>query len=1208
MTKKNTFLSLLILGSLSATASNDIVFEDFESGTYDKWKVEGNAFGDKPLNVKDIPNYQGKMDSKGKFLINSHSLSQGDMKRRDKATGSLTSTEFTVSKKWISMLINGGSDHETTCVKLIVDGKTVATLGGAKSNKMVLNSINTSKYIGEKARIQIVDNHSGGWGNIGVDHIVFTDVKPKAHNNRDAQSSKKTKKSRPEKETGSNRSDVLSPEEQLKSFILPEGFVIELVASEKDGIINPIDLTFDDAGRLWTQTASMYPLDPAAGISFSQILKLMDDPSAQKKYPNFTRIRDLYEGRQKGEDKILIIEDPTKKAPKTTVFADGLAIPQSVLPYKDGAFVAHGSRMIFVSDSDGDGKADKRETILDGFGFTDTHTMSHLLVRAPGGWVNFSHGALNKGLVTVVKSGVQERVDFCKNVRFSLDGEKIELISTGRDNIWGYQLRHNGQWYGTQANDKGDSVMPMEPGTGFKGIGGTKLRSYQPMMPSPHPFRVGGTGISGLAFADDTSGSFPLDEWKDVAFLANPITNSINCVRITRHADGGIEAKHLSDLLKSKDDWFRPVNIEFGPDGCLYIADWYNKIISHNEVSRDHPDRDKKHGRIWRIRHKSQESREVPNFYKMPTEQLVSHLKSPSLWAKRAAWHQVADRQAKELIPQLTMVAGDNKLDVISRIHALWSLESLKHYDNKLMSALVSSDDYDLRREAVRALANMPVAKQDMAKHLKPLLSEKNVMVRSQALRTIDNYAKANDELIDILVGFCLPDISGPIKIGSNYERKFERYLARKALEKFPNELNAYLKTEKAKKQDLSHITWASQALPKEHREQVFFTEWNKSKNKKIDETRLLIIASMLNNPKIYAAVKNSFNDPSLIPLVLKHQASIQSRQLSELIQPAVKQLLNSTNAAMGLTAAVKLQVTGLDKELLNVVKTSSSDNDVIKAIQALSVDGKAHARVFEELVKSNKAFKVRQEAFVALLKSNTTNANDLFQTHLASSSSTERKQALENFSSFTAGSRLLLTAIDSNKLKDDEFDISMAERILGFNKINKTAKALYASRKKVEAEEKKVFKHKLEKFMAIAAKKEGNPAMGKPLFNALCLSCHSVGSEGAGFAPPLDGSAHREDEALLTSILDPDAAVESNYYLYRLIKKDGSTLEGYREKADERGTTMRFMGGASLFVPASDIKSGTFVGSRSVMPGGLIDGLGEEQVSDMLAYIRSLK
>src|SRR5690606_3821129 len=151
------------------------------------------------------------------------------------------------------------------------------------------------------------------------------------------------------------------------------------------------------------------------------------------------------------------------------------------------------------------------------------------------------------------------------------------------------------------------------------------------------------TGISGTAFADDSSGSFP-EEWKNVAFLANPITSSINAVKIVRHSDGRVSMEHLPDLLTSEDDWFRPVNMEFGPDGCLYIADWYNKIISHNELPTTHPDRDKNHGRIWRIRHISQKPRNIPNFYEMNTELLVEFLASPSLWAKRAAWHQITDR------------------------------------------------------------------------------------------------------------------------------------------------------------------------------------------------------------------------------------------------------------------------------------------------------------------------------------------------------------------------------------------------------------------------------------------------------------------------------------------------------------------------------------------------------------------------------------
>ena len=579
---------------------------------------------------------------------------------------------------------------------------------------------------------------------------------------------------------------INSPEEELAGFSVPEGFVVELVASERDGIVNPIDLTFDDAGRLWTQTAKMYPLDPVADIQWNELLKLMDDPEAQRNHPSFKRILDLYQGKTKGTDQVLVLSGLYGSSPvKTEVWADGLTIPMSILPYKDGAYVAQGSELFFLRDSDNDGKADQRIPLLTGFGFTDTHTMAHVLMRAPGNWINFSHGALNKGEVSSLTSDVKMRMDYSKIARFSMDAKKLELVNAGLNNIWGYQLRNNGQWYGCEANDLGYSVVPMEPGTGFPGIGNERLRTYQPWMPELYKFRVGGTGISGLAFADDLSGSFPA-EWKNVAFLANPITSTVNAVQVTRNADGTVSAKHLPDLLTSKDKWFRPVNMEFGPDGCLYIADWYNKIISHNEIPTTHPDRDKSHGRIWRIRHKSQQPRDVPDYYNVKTEYLVKGLQSPSLWEKRAAWHQITDRpftETQKLAQPLVQLAADAGQDEITRIHALWSLEGIKHYDAALLQALLKSPADDLRREAVRSLSSFSPGTAAVAAYLKDAVEDKNPMVRAQVLRTLDELGTADEATIDILVHASKPALEGNA-MGGAYERSFERFLARKALEK----------------------------------------------------------------------------------------------------------------------------------------------------------------------------------------------------------------------------------------------------------------------------------------------------------------------------------------------------------------------------------------------------------------------------------------
>ena len=1020
-----------------------------------------------------------------------------------------------------------------------------------------------------------------------------------------------------QKKTQSKRTGALSPEEQLKKFKLKEGFIIELVASEKDGVINPIDLTFDDAGRLWTQTARMYPLDPMGELKWKELLKAMESEDANKKNPAFQRIADLYKLKQRGEDKILVIDNsfsPNVKK-KVTVWAEGLSIPQSILPYKNGAFVAHGSEMLYLSDTNGDGKSDKHETVLTGFGFVDTHTMSHALVRAPGGWVNFSHGALNKGLVTAVKSGRQQRVDYCKIARFSLDGTKIELVGTGRDNIWGFQLRANGQWYGTMANDGGLSVIPMESQTGVAGIGGEKLRPYQPMFPPIHSFRVGGTGISGLAFSEDKTGSFPA-EWKDVALLANPITSEIDAVKIKRNADGSVTAKLLEDLLKCDDDWFRPVNIEFGPDGCLYIADWYNKIISHNELSRSHPDRDKSHGRIWRIRHKSQKPVSIKNYYSAGTQELLKGLQSPSIWEKRAAWHQIADRQAMELVYPLVNMAKDSNLDETTRIMALWSLESLSYLDIDLMASLLKEQSEELQREAVRALTEMEVSAEQLSELLKGFEKHKNPMVRSEVLRTIADRKVVNQEIINILVAFCQPSIKGKMKLGGIYEREFERFLARKALELFPNELNAYLKSDLAKTQAAENLAWASEALSARDREVAFLKKWQTQKNEVLSESAFLSIAEMLRSAEVYAAVKDTFIKQSalVIKLALKNQAAVQSDAVSKLLKEIAQHVFKDSKDASLKSRAIVLvdrySIKGLDSEVAALLAGGNlSEKDTLSCIKIFEPENDQQIKLLVAFLNSpQSSAAVKEHSLKTLVKAGTAESKKSASVYFSQNSADGKKRIIRDFSTSFYGSVFILGEMLKDKSLEDLTDYETALRLSQFNQGNDYLAALVKRKKAVQDKIDTERKNKISKFVKFIETKKGNAAQGKALFEALCLSCHSVGGKGAGFAPPLDGSAHRDNHGLLTSILDPDAAVESNYFVFKVTKKDGSTVEGYCEKQDERGVMLRFMGGAKLFIPASDIAGKGFVFGKSVMPAGLIDNMADAQVADILAYIKSLK
>ena len=1018
-----------------------------------------------------------------------------------------------------------------------------------------------------------------------------------------------------QKKTQSVRTKLYTPEEELAGFKVPPGFVVELVASERDGIVNPIDLTFDDTGRLWTQTATMYPLDPVADIQWNDLLRLMDDQEAQKKHPAFRRILDLYQGKTKGTDKVLVLSDLYGKSPaKVSVWADGLTIPMSVLPYKDGAYVAQGSELFFLADRDQDGRADTRQPLLTGFGFTDTHTMAHTLVRGPGDWIHFSHGALNKGEVTSLKSDARQKIDFCKIARFSLDATRLELVNNGLNNIWGFQLRGNGQWYGSEANDLGYSVAPLEPLAGFPGIGNDRLRSYQPFVPALHEFRVGGTGISGTAFADDAPGSFPA-ECRNVAFLANPITSTINAVRIGRNADGTVTAEHLPDLLTSEDDWFRPVNMEFGPDGSLYIADWYNKIVSHNELPTTHPDRDKAHGRIWRIRHVSQASRPIIDFTKVPTAELVGYLRSASLWEKRAAWHQITDRpraQTQPLTAQLLALAADAAQDEVTRIHALWSLEGIDAYNADLLAALVQSPLPDLQREAIRSLNSFSLPLAEITSQVKGLVEHPNPMIRAQILRTLGEAGQANREVIELLVRASKPELPGNA-LGGAYERKFERFLARKALEQYPQELQSYL----AGFSDIptQNILWAIQALPPAQRDALFLTYWPQSGITELDESTFVSIAGMLNNPQVVAAVKSNLEATAYaktyVSYALQNQSQVQSAALSTLLTTPVRALLKSNAEAdqnLALDAVGRFKIKNAQPEVMGLLNGRVSDKTFTLALKALETDSEAGQKVLHSVVKNpDIGFGARAMALGNLTRASPAQGEQALVGWLPTLSSNEKAELAKTLSASAEGAGLLLNSYGKKQLGLSDFDLPTAERMVASTKSSPRAQTLLAGVKKREEEKKRAFHEKLNRYMAIAEKQAGNPAEGKLLFQT-CLLCHQVGTEGQNIAPALDGSASRENEALLTAILDPDAAVESGYAVYRVTKKDNSSVEGYLVSKDERGTTIAFMGGSKVFVEADAIKSQGFLGGRSFMTKGLIDQYSDKQVADLLSYIKTLK
>jgi putative heme-binding domain-containing protein len=363
---------------------------------------------------------------------------------------------------------------------------------------------------------------------------------------------------------GVRSTEWLSPEEQRSGFHLPPGFEIRLFASEPQ-IAKPLNMAFDDRGRLWVTNSVEYPY-PAS------------DP-------------------EQARDKVSVLMDTDDDgtADRVTTFADGLNIPMGVMPYGDGCLCFSIPNIWYLRDTDGDGKCDQREVVLGPFDTTrDTHGMINSLRDLGDGWIYACHGFNNQSQVAGT-DGHTVSLHSGNTFRFRPDGSRIENYTSGQVNPFGMTVDEWGYLYSADCHSK--PITQLIRGACYPSFGRPHdgLGFLPPMVDHLH----GSTAISGLLFFPPDSPIVPLRE----QFISgNVMTSRLNRNERIFHGATAI-GKELPDFLTSDDPWFRPVDIQLGPDGYIYVADFYNKIIGHYEVPLEHPERDRTSGRIWQIRY-----------------------------------------------------------------------------------------------------------------------------------------------------------------------------------------------------------------------------------------------------------------------------------------------------------------------------------------------------------------------------------------------------------------------------------------------------------------------------------------------------------------------------------------------------------------------------------------------------------------------------
>ncbi|HYE07377.1 MAG TPA: PVC-type heme-binding CxxCH protein [Planctomycetota bacterium] len=455
--------------------------------------------------------------------------------------------------------------------------------------------------------------------------------------------------------------EALTAAEQATRFHLPDGFAIELVACEPQ-VRKPMNLAFDARGRLWLTDSVEYPF-PAADGAGRDTVKVLEDVDGDGRFE------------------------------KVTTFADGLNIPIGLHPYGSGVIVFSIPKVWFIDDRDGDGVGDQRTELYGDVGRSDTHGMLASFRRGFDGWIRATHGFANTSRLVGADGQAVELVSGW-TLRFRPDGGRVESWAQGMINPFGSCFDARGDWYVSDCHSKPISQILRGGCYTSWHVANDGLGPAPEVMDHVHD----STGLCGVATCQT-------DRWPEAYrgdfFVCNVLTSRINRDAPEIHGSTTL-MRERPDLVTCDDPWFRPVDLRFAPDGALYIADFYNRIIGHYEVDLRHPGRDRERGRIWRLAPKGI-ARRAPDLSRADEAGLIAAMGDGTLPLRMAALDELCDRSGPDAAAALR---GALAAPVNEDQHAclVWAAQRLGLLDDATLTAAMAAGP-TVRVHALGALA-----------------------------------------------------------------------------------------------------------------------------------------------------------------------------------------------------------------------------------------------------------------------------------------------------------------------------------------------------------------------------------------------------------------------------------------------------------------------------------------------------------------------
>lgn len=984
------------------------------------------------------------------------------------------------------------------------------------------------------------------------------------------------------RETKSDSKNGLTPQESLAAFQLPEGFKIELLASEPM-ISDPVAMEVDENGNIYIVEMHGYPLDTAG----SGVIKILTD-SNKDGFPD-----------------------------NATVFADHLRLPTGIMKWKKGVLVVDVPDILYFEDTNDDGKADVRNTIITGLALSNPQHIANTPMYGLDNWIYVAHQGSVTPKVAMLFNDEGSNVRFVdypsakqlprnangRSIRFKPDTQELEMLSG--ESQYGQSFDSWGHHFGTSNADhlfheviaarylqRNPDLLVAESMDHIPDHG--EAAEIYSITNNPKHQLLTDVGVitSSCGVTWYQGGLFP-DSFNNVTFVAEPVHNLVHADRITDKGATFTAARiyHKREFLASTDAWSRPVQFYIGPDGALYIIDYYREIIEHPEWMSDSVNNsgalyngsDK--GRIYRVTPTDAAKMNWCNNINLTnatTGELVNLLTSKNIWWRRNAQRLLLDRNDSASINLLYQLLDTTK-SLIATVHALWTLEGLRATNELLLQKAFKHPEAGVRENAIK-IAEL---------HLEKMPGIKNNLLAMQG----DHSAKVRFQLLCTLGNF-EDDITATAKqklLMTDIEDKWVQVAA--------------LTSSAGKEYALLEKTIHTLSSKPSEGKILFFQNCATviGLSQRTEDIKRLLRLATTNTTSASAWWQSACLEGISRSLKIK---DIPAGDFTTEKQLLLSKFNSSTATAIRTASIDLLGMMGIPKNKMwddaitsarsiagNKLADLNYRNDALR-ILALERNN-SDTSLLEKIIVPEESEALQQTALYAYNKISEQKATSCITRNWKNMTPVVRDASMKIFLSSSNNMNVLLNAVEQKQIQPAS--ISWPQMVSLMNNddmaIRNRARKLLAN---TTADPNQVYK-KYEPALTLT----GDAKNGLLIFQRVCSTCHQVSGEyGKPIGPDLASIRNRDAQFIMTDILNPNKSIADKFELWTIVKKNGESISGIIASETSSSITLHTIAAQEIIVARNEIKT-IEASETSAMPAGLETAISVNEMADLLSFLK---